>query len=270
MARNALIDIAPLFTDAPLQADRLIPNRVYRTWKSALFDPAHAALLADFRNANPEFGFHFFDDTAMTRYMDDSWGQHPICEIFHRTRFGAAKADIWRYCILHERGGVYLDIDATLRFKLELLPKTIGEVVSFERNDLLGQLDTEAFPEDRWLIDTKPHISARLQSPDKVILNWCLLFQAKHPILGYAIDSIVEHADRFRQKKFPNMLQAITHFSGPLLLTRAVWRHVGEGNSVVQIGTDFSGQGVFKAASLRGVYRDAPHYTRADNQILLD
>ena len=265
-----LVDIAPLFTDAPLQADRLIPNRVYQTWKSRWLDPPHAAMLTAFRKANPQFGFHFFDDDGLAGYMDGHWGDHPICDIFHRTRIAAAKADIWRYCILHERGGVYLDIDSTLRFALDLLPKGVAEVVSFEKNPLRGQLDPAEYPADAWFIEREPEMTSRLPHADRVVLNWCLLFAPAHPILADAIAQIVAHAESFRGKTHPDMLKAITHFSGPLVLTRAVWNHLVQGRPMAQMGIDFSGAGVFKAASLSGVYHGTPHYTRADNQVLLD
>lgn len=36
---------------------------------------------------------------------------------------GVARADLWRYCILYMNGGVYLDLDAKLKRKIDWLPE---------------------------------------------------------------------------------------------------------------------------------------------------
>ena len=270
MAKPALVDITPIYSEAPLEPDRVIPNVVYQTWKTPWLDAAHARLLGDFRAANPHFAFRFFDDAMLAAYMDRHWGDHPIADVFRRTRVAAARIDIWRYCVLHDRGGIYLDIDATLRFALESLPKGISEVVSFEKNLLQGQLDAAAFPEDGWFEAQRAAAAPRLQHAEHVVLNWGLAFAPKHPILAEAIAIIAAQAESFRGRIFPEMLKAVVHFTGPLVLTRAVWCHVLGGNPLTQMGIDFAGAGVFKAASLGGVYHATPHWTRANNQILLD
>src|SRR5206468_3486541 len=97
-----LIDVRRFYSAAPAQA-RLIPNQVYQTWRTPWFDAGHAQVLRNCRDANPTFGFHFFDDQQMSDYMKSVWGNHIIYRIFEKTRIGASRADIWRYCILFER-----------------------------------------------------------------------------------------------------------------------------------------------------------------------
>ncbi len=261
----ALVDISALFTPAPLDPERLIPNQVYQTWKRPCVDETMARVMTAFRQVNAGFGFHFFDDARMQAYMDEVWGGHDIHGVFTATRHGAARADIWRYCILYERGGVYLDIDSTLKIKLDELPKGIAELISFETNPLLSQTDPALFPEDARYLAPPP----ALLHPGHLVLNWCLMFCPKHPVLERVIERICRHASRYRGVSFENVAQAIFHFSGPLVLTQAVWDHVEAGNRIKQAGFDFDGQGLFKIPRAATLYEAAPHYSTARHQAIL-
>ena len=46
--------------------------------------------------------------------MQKEFGRHPIYEVFQNAQFGPMKSDIWRYCILYRRGGVYCDIGKSM------------------------------------------------------------------------------------------------------------------------------------------------------------
>ena len=58
---------------------------------------------------NPEFTYHLYDDADcldfITTYFDKS-----VVDAYNTLLPGAYKADLWRYCVLYIRGGVYLDI----------------------------------------------------------------------------------------------------------------------------------------------------------------
>ena len=121
-----MVDIQDFYSAAPIDAARLIPNQLFQTWKSSIFDDGHANLLREFRNHNPEISFRFYDDKKMNSYMEEKWGNHPIFTVFSNTKVGAARADIWRYCILFDEGGIYLDIDSLILFKLIEIPPQLS------------------------------------------------------------------------------------------------------------------------------------------------
>ena len=55
---------------------------------------------------------YWHDDADVTRFMARQ--PRKFFELFQRLRVWAHKADLWRYLLIHERGGVYLDAESTL------------------------------------------------------------------------------------------------------------------------------------------------------------
>ena len=46
-----------------------------------------------------------FENSERDKYMKKSWGDRKIYQIYKNSVFESSKADIWRYCILYEKGG---------------------------------------------------------------------------------------------------------------------------------------------------------------------
>ena len=108
-------------SSAPIKSTDKIPKQVFQTWKTEYIDEGHFLNLKSFHEENRDYQFYFYNDKDMNEYMERAWGHHPISSVFRRTKVGAAKADIWRYCLLYDAGGIYLDIDASFKVPLSEL-----------------------------------------------------------------------------------------------------------------------------------------------------
>ena len=266
----AEVDVSSLYTDvAP--SSKKVPNTVYQTWKYARLPPFHARGVARFRRLNPDFSFRLFDDAEMAAFMGAQYSSHPIRKVFDQIRIPAAKADIWRYCVLYREGGIYCDIDSALSVPFhDLLKDDPSELLSFENNSWTAQLDVGSYA-DPAVFQTAIPGSARslLDHPDNVVLNWLLCFEKGHPLLREVIDLIVQNFDFYKGKSFASMWKAVIHCTGPLALTQATWRWIEkEGRRPSQCGIDFRGNGIFKLAG--SGYRDkvSPHFSTLNGQPL--
>ena len=61
-------------------------------------------------NLNPEYEYRFFDDNDIIDFLQTDFPVY--LEGYKRLKFGASKADLWRYLIIYKYGGVYADIDS--------------------------------------------------------------------------------------------------------------------------------------------------------------
>ena len=130
-----------------LGSKKLIPNNFFQTYKTREVDPETYAKINDLRIKNPTFNFYFHDDLQMEKYMAANWQHRKIFEIYKNISIGAAKADIWRYCILYQYGGVYLDFDSSISFALDALPDDANEIISFESNKLISIISEKYTPD---------------------------------------------------------------------------------------------------------------------------
>jgi hypothetical protein len=66
---------------------------------------------------NPEYVYHLFDQT----------GQDTT---FPAKEYGASKADLWRYLIMFQYGGVYADLDmpATIKNREQKVPQKVVSI----------------------------------------------------------------------------------------------------------------------------------------------
>lgn len=256
------VDITSLYTQVP-QREARIPRRVYQTWKEPALPALHARGVRRFRKLNPDCSFEFFDDDTMASYMRENYAGHPILEIFEKITVPASKADIWRYCVLYKEGGIYCDIDSSLRVPFrKLLKDNPPELISFEGNLWRDLMNVGVFADPAVFYSAPPTaILPNLEYPDHTILNWLLCFEKGHPILKETIDLIVRNFPFLEGKRFERLWPAVIHATGPLALTQAVWRWMDRtGRRPEQCGIDFNGKGVFKIPGSGDRYTVSPHY----------
>ena len=126
-----------------------IPNNFFQTYRTAEVDETSFSRHANLVSANPKVNFWFFDDLAMDRFMLENFQDRPIYSIYKGQSFGAAKADIWRYCVLWKYGGIYLDFDASLKAPIDSLPSDASEIIAYERNAILDFISEGYTPHRR-------------------------------------------------------------------------------------------------------------------------
>jgi len=228
-----------------------IPAQCFQTAEVRRFGRCHHAALEELRALNPELHFLLFDAHQRDRYMAEHWGDQPIGALYRRARFGAMRADIFRYCVVFERGGFYLDINklvvAPLRTFLQAGDRGL---ISFENN---------------WCqLPAPPQAAQRLQHPNNYVVQWGFGFAPRHPILEAMINNICSYAASYMGISFAEPSEAIRSLTGPGLFTQTV-RHYFEHNNgaeICQAGVDFNQQLRYPLGRQvmylgRGHYKDA-------------
>lgn len=226
-----------------------IPRIVYQTAESRFVHPSHAKSIAEFRGLNPDLGFQMFDAEERDEYMLSSWGTHPIAKVYERAVFGQMKADIFRYCIVFERGGYYFDFNKGCSAPLTSLhTENATGLVSYESNPEL------LFP-DRVVAET-------IANPFNLVLQWGFGFTSHHPFLTMLINRIVEIEPYFRDQTFDKPKMALLTMSAPGVFTDVFRRFVGMNGlgGIEEAGVDFDGCGIFRLRGSKKTTRDVVYY----------
>ena len=61
--------------------------------------------------------YEFYDDHRRDKYMKTQ--SKKIYKLFSKLKYQAHKTDLFRYCILYEQGGIYLDADSVIVKKID-------------------------------------------------------------------------------------------------------------------------------------------------------
>ena len=87
----------------------IIPANLFQTWHSKNLPPLMANAVAKLREINPRFNYQLYDDNDCREFIKNNFDEN-ILNAYDGLIPGAYKADLWRYCILFKKGGIYLDI----------------------------------------------------------------------------------------------------------------------------------------------------------------
>jgi mannosyltransferase OCH1-like enzyme len=75
---------------------------------------------------NPEFNHHLYDDDDCREFIKNNFNDD-VLNAYDSLIPGAYKADLWRYCILYKKGGIYLDIKYKCYNNFKLINLTDNE-----------------------------------------------------------------------------------------------------------------------------------------------
>ena len=89
--------------------ESVIPLHIYQTWRTKYLPPKMQECVNNIKQSNPEFEHHLFDDNDCAEFIKNNFDKD-VYDAYNSLIPGAYKADLWRYCILYKRGGIYLDI----------------------------------------------------------------------------------------------------------------------------------------------------------------
>lgn len=231
-----------------------IPLTVYQTAESRSVHPLHARSIAAFRALNPELSFQLFDGAGRDRYMADCWGNHPVFDIYQRSIFGQMKADIFRYCIIWERGGYYFDFNKGCAVPLTSLhPADAEGLVTAESNPVV------VFP--------RLEAARVMTHPENLYAQWGFGFRPEHPVLRAAIDRIIEIEPFFRDRSYAKPKVSLLTMSATGLFTDVLRSFFAENgpSGIEQSGIDFNGHGIFRLRGAKIQMARSHHYSRVED-----
>tara|TARA_B110000091_G_scaffold36402_1_gene39006 strand:- start:3620 stop:6331 length:2712 start_codon:yes stop_codon:yes gene_type:complete len=93
---------------------QIIPRRIVQTWKDAHMTGLSQQVkenVAKWKQMNPNYNYTLYGNVECVDYLQKHFSQEYV-DTFECILPGAYKADFFRYAILYNEGGVYMDIDS--------------------------------------------------------------------------------------------------------------------------------------------------------------
>jgi len=103
----------------------LIPKLFYQSWCSKSNPSSkipNAVLNKTISNIPSDCEYKCYTLTEIRQYLSDKWGGKCV-ELFDKYKKTPHKIDLWRYCILYDTGGTYMDADCVLNSNIHFLYK---------------------------------------------------------------------------------------------------------------------------------------------------
>ena len=150
----------------------IIPLNIYQTWHTKELPPLMKNIVNNITKNNPAFNYHLFDDSDCRNFILHNF-DNDVLNAFDTLVPGAYKADLWRYCVLYKKGGVYLDIkyEPLNNFKFINLTEKEHWVLDMDKNGIYNAL-----------MVCKPGNSILLKAINQVVKNVKTKFYGISPL----------------------------------------------------------------------------------------
>ena len=183
-----------------------IPFILHQTWISYETIPEQVKIIIeDNKKICPEFEYRFYQDEDCVKFIKDNF-ENNVLDAYNciNPEYSAARADIFRYCVLYIYGGVYLDIKSKIKLDLKTIIDSNDECILLE-GDFYIRYITEL----------------RLLNNFPMYEQWALIFKPGHPYLKECIDQIVIN---FNNRYIPsgNSKTKILKLTGPELYSKSI------------------------------------------------
>lgn len=163
----------------------MIEKNIFQSWHTKKLHPLVQEKIDFIKNLNPEYSYNLYNDSDMDNFVNEHFSGQ-IAECYNKLNIIVAKVDFWRYLVLYKYGGIYLDMDSSIKKPLnELIRSTDEAIITAEGNP-------------------------------NIYVQWALIFSKEHPILKKTIDLIISN---IQNNSYPNDIHKMT---GPSVYTNAI------------------------------------------------
>lgn len=184
-----------------------IPKIVFKTSPNDL-DNLNSDIIFLFNKIikdNPDFKIEYYDDNDARDFLKNNYDMD-VLMAYDKLKPGAYKADLFRYCVLYKRGGIYSDISQMFKVPFD-------EIINFEEDNLV-------------LVEDRPQVNftgpEKWKKYDKAIQ---ISFMATRPNNSIYLDSIKEIVKNCKENFYGwNPLSP----TGPQLFYRMLEKYDGD------------------------------------------
>ncbi|WP_156963939.1 glycosyltransferase family 32 protein [Muricoccus aerilatus] len=190
-----------------------IPRIIHQTYRSWDALPQNIRdSIEELRARNAGWEYRFYDDADVAHFIRDAYGAAVLAR-FERIdpRYGAARADLFRYLLAYRVGGVYLDIKSTAHLPLD-------EILQPNDRLVLAQWPQGGRFKGAGIHDWD--LAGKIQGGE--IQQWHIICAPGHPYIYAVIQAVMRNIDCYIPHMHGGGRNAVLRLTGPIAYTLAM------------------------------------------------
>jgi mannosyltransferase OCH1-like enzyme len=193
-----------------------LPKIIHQTYPDRQLPSCYKQNIFRIKQLNPGWDYRFYDDEDIKDYIARNFPE--VLDYYHRIdkRYGVAKADLFRYLLIYNEGGIYLDIKSTVT-------RPLDEVVPSKNSYLLSHWKNG--PDDRYagygLLACEQDRGGNWPERGEY-QQWFIVAPPGHPFLRKTIDKVCENIDRYCPLTGEVGRVGVLKLTGPIAYTQAI------------------------------------------------
>lgn len=174
-----------------------IPRHLWMAFKSIPPQEERSNFLTMFldRAASHNWTIHLVDNAATDLFMDTYFNNTSIQWAYHmiNPEIGAAKCDIWRYCLLYLYGGFYIDDDAYIASPLDdMIHEQDQLVLTWEKNRDQNACFVPHYKLSKSCLNERFNRTTQNFIGGQILVQWAIAAIPRHELLKRALETVVD------------------------------------------------------------------------------
>jgi len=198
----------------------LIPKIIHQTTTSrqTLSEP-FSDNLRQMQSLHPEWTFSFYDGAARLEFIRKHFDKDMVQTYLSiNPRYGPARADLFRYLLIYQCGGVYLDIKSSATICLNSVLQSSDQYLLSYWDNARGR------PFEGWGVHAETPYPGEFQ-------QWHIIAMPRHPFLERVIRSVQMNIHCYNPSLDGTGKRAVLRITGPIAYTKAIRPMLGHARS---------------------------------------
>jgi len=179
----------------PRKIFQLIPNKNY-------IHPELKQTIDKIKTLNPEWKYMLYDDTDMLNYIYRNYPQYVDTYLKINPKYGASRADFFRYLLMYKEGGVYLDIKSSMN-------KPLKYIISNKDEYVLSHWTSAPFKKE-------------LNNSYGEYQQWHIICKPEHPFLKRTIENVVYNINNYDYMRDGFGKLGVLKLTGPYVYSKSI------------------------------------------------
>lgn len=196
-----------------MQEGTFIPPIIHQTFYTVNLPSTLQENVDHLKKLNPNWEYRFYDDAAIADFILKNYPP-VVLQCFQRIdpRYGAARADLFRYLLMYKVGGLYLDIKSSAT-------RPLDEVLQSEDRFLLSEWNNELEGYDVW----GKHYELR-EFGGREFQQWYIACAPGHPFLRAVIENVLNNIHIYIPGLHGTGKPGVLRVTGPIAYSLAIHR----------------------------------------------
>ncbi len=188
----------------PQVVSKRIPKIIHQTYFTKELAPEIELNIQKLKSENPEWEYRFYDDNDIEEYITKYYPE--IVNLYKRinSKYGAARADLFRYLVIYKEGGVYLDIKSSTS-------KPLNEIIKLDDQFILAHWSVDVI--GKHIYNGK--ILAEFQ-------QWHVISVSGHPYLKAVIENVCRNIKVYNVLFHESGWLGVLKLTGPIAYSLAI------------------------------------------------
>jgi len=193
---------------------RYIPKVIYQLCPDKTnLHPKILTNIKKLKQLNPSYEYILMDDNDILEYMSQRSPELYRSYLKINPSFGAARADLFRYILLYDRGGIYLDLKSSASIPFDEMLKEDDEYII-----------------SHWPFPSHSASLPGLTNGRGEYCQWFLISKPQHKFLEATINLVCQNIETYNHEYWKSYIKdhndsmgiVVLNITGPLAYTRAI------------------------------------------------